>query len=174
MDETKSLATSSLFNVIGFSSHGRTPSSTLCCLLQANDKGSLVPCTGGLWVWSFSTGKDLRGDWARLLETGEENEARGEACSGSHGKADVKAHLHPSGLGSNATSSDDSSNSWFRLGLSTLIKCSVSTLCFPCLKFLTAVFNTSYQNACLTPHLLLYCSPMMNRICLAHSGNPGT
>ena len=107
---------------------------------------------------------DRRGEWSQwrrgLLRVTQE--------------AVIKAHLHPSGLGSNAASSDDSSNSWSRWGLSALIKCSVSILYFPCLEFLTAVLNISYGNACLTLYLLLYCLPMVNRTCLAHSTSPAT
>lgn len=78
----------------------------------------------------------MRDDWAKALVAGEEKEARRKGLS------DSKAHLHPLGLSSNATSSEDSSSSQSRLGPPVPIQCSVSTLYFPGVKLIRAVFNT--------------------------------
>ena len=129
---------------------------------------------GGLWVWSCSTGKDF-GGWGELGQPSSDRRMKSveERLVQGHPGGSHQGSPSSSGLGSNAASSVSSSNSWSRWGLSALIKCSVSALYFPCLEFLAAVFNMSYGDACLTP-CLLYCSPVVNRTCLAHSTSPAT
>lgn len=86
IDETKSRAISSLFNVTEFSHHGHALSSTRGCLLQAKDKGALASCPEVFEFGPSALGRTLgdKGSWASPLVTGEENEVSGgEACSGS-------------------------------------------------------------------------------------------
>lgn len=86
MDETKSQATSSLFNVTECSRHGLALSFTWGCLLQAKNKGALASCTGVFEFGPAALGRTLGGEgsWASPLVTGEENVVSGgEACSGS-------------------------------------------------------------------------------------------
>ena len=98
MDETKSQATSSLFNVTECSRHGHALSSTRGCLLQAQDKGALASCTGVFEFGPAALGRTLGGEgsWASPLVTGEWSQWRRGLFRVTQ-EAVIKAHLHPLG-----------------------------------------------------------------------------